>query len=181
MDVFALATLGFGSIATKGVKAAHTTLKTARLDRYANLRKLVDKRIMRYGADSQHGQPAMRAKQALREHGVGEVSASATTRGERLLGGDKDVVNTSKLAKSLREKYGDDAHIQKAADAADKAVRKAQVNYGAAGAVDLGDKGAEMAMGNDPYSDAKMDFDEKVKDTLTCETGSTWQHAAGTR
>lgn len=52
MDVFALATLGMGSVAMKGVKSAVTALKTVsraeRFQRYENLRKLLNKNLMRY-------------------------------------------------------------------------------------------------------------------------------------
>ncbi|MCX4558399.1 hypothetical protein OHA02_19635 [Streptomyces phaeochromogenes] len=168
MDVFALATLGFGSIAMKGVKAAATSLKTAsragRFQRYANLRKLLDKNIMRYGTDSARGAQAVRAKDALRQIGARETRPGAT-RLERLLGGDGEVVSASKFANAMRAEFGGNAGVRATADAMDKAVRNFRLNYLAATSVDLGDKAGEK-LGGDAYGDAK--------DVLTREVGSRW-------
>jgi hypothetical protein len=168
MDVFALATLGFGSIAMKGVKAAATSLKGAsraeRFKRYANLRKLLDKNITRYGTDSVRGAKAVRAKNALRRIGA-EETRPATTRLERLLGGDKEVVSASKFAKAMRNEFGGNPDVVRAADAMDKAARTFRLNYLAATSVDLGDKAGEKFVG-DAYGDAK--------DVLTREVGSRW-------
>ncbi|MBC2900776.1 putative T7SS-secreted protein [Streptomyces cupreus] len=168
MDVFALATLGFGSIAMKGVKAAATTLKAAsragRFQRYANLRKLLDKNIMRYGTDSARGAKAVRAKNALRQIGAKETRPG-TTRLDRLLGGDREVVSASKFAKAMRAEFGGNPDVVRAADAMEKAARNFRLNYLAATSVDLGDKAGER-FGGDAYGDAK--------DVLTREVGSRW-------
>ncbi len=169
MDVFALATLGFGSVAMKGVKAATTTLKAAsragRFQRYANLRKLLDKNIMRYGTNSARGAKAVRAKDALRQIGARETRPGAT-RLERLLGGDGEVVSASKFAKAMRAEFGGNPDVVKAADALDKAAVKFKLNYGAATFVDVGDKFGEKGPFGDQYGDAK--------DVLTREVGSRW-------
>jgi hypothetical protein len=168
MDVFALATLGFGSIAMKGVKAAAATLKTAsragRFQRYANLRKLLDKNIMRYGTDSTRGAKAVRARDALRRIGANETRPG-TTRLDRLLGGDMEVASASKFAKTMRAEFGGNPDVARAADAMEKAVRNFRANYLAATGVDLGDKAGEKFAG-DAYGD--------VKDVLTREVGSRW-------
>ncbi|MFJ8463188.1 putative T7SS-secreted protein [Streptomyces swartbergensis] len=169
MDVFALATLGFGSVAMKGVKAAATTLKTAsragRFQRYSNLRKLLDKNIMRYGTDSARGAKAVRAKDALRQIGAKETRPG-TTRLERLLSGEAEVASASKFAKSMRAEFGGNPDVMKAADAMDKAALKFKLNYGAATTVDVGDKLGEKGPYGDQYGDAK--------DVLTREVGSRW-------
>jgi hypothetical protein len=169
MDVFALATLGFGSVAMKGVKAAATTLKTAsragRFQRYSNLRKLLDKNIMRYGTDSARGAKAVRAKDALRQIGAKETRPG-TTRLERLLSGEAEVASASKFAKSMRAEFGGNPDVVKAADAMDKAALKFKLNYGAATTVDVGDKLGEKGPYGDQYGDAK--------DVLTREVGSRW-------
>ena len=168
MDVFALATLGFGSIAMKGVKAAATTLKTAsragRFQRYANLRKMLNKNIMRYGTDSARGAKAVRAKDALRQIGAKETRPG-TNRLDRLLSGEGEVASASKFAKAMRAEFGGNTGVREAADATDKAVRNFRLNYGAATFVDLGDKAGEK-FGGDAYGDAK--------DVLTREVGSRW-------
>ncbi|CAL9481488.1 hypothetical protein [Streptomyces sp. enrichment culture] len=168
MDVFALATLGFGSVAMKGVKAAAATLKSAsragRFQRYANLRKLLDKNIMRYGTDSARGAKAVRAKNALRQLGSRETWPG-TTRLDRLLGGDREVVSASKFAKAMRAEFGSDPNVVRAADSMEKAARNFRMNYLAATGVDLGDKAGER-FGGDAYGDAK--------DVLTREVGSRW-------
>ncbi|MFG2027442.1 putative T7SS-secreted protein [Streptomyces sp. NPDC048825] len=168
MDVFALATLGFGSVALKGVKAATTTLKSAsragRFQRYSNLRKLLDKNIMRYGTDSARGAKAVRAKDALRQIGARETRPGAN-RLERLLGGDGEVVSASKFAKAMRAEFGGNPDVVKAADAVGKGVNSFRANYFAATGVDLGDKAMGIFVG-DPYDDAK--------DVLTREVGSRW-------
>lgn len=168
MDVFALATLGFGSVAMKGVKAAAATLKSAsragRFQRYANLRKLLDKNIMRYGTDSARGAKAVRAKNALRQLGSRETRPG-TTRLDRLLGGDREVVSASKFAKAMRAEFGSDPNVVRAADSMEKAARNFRMNYLAATGVDLGDKAGER-FGGDAYGDAK--------DVLTREVGSRW-------
>ncbi|MFC8414109.1 hypothetical protein [Streptomyces coelicoflavus] len=168
MDVFALATLGFGSVAMKGVKAAAATLKSAsragRFQRYANLRKLLDKNIMRYGTNSARGAKAVRAKSALRQAGSRETRPG-TTRLDRLLGGDREVVSASKFAKAMRAEFGSDPNVVRAADEMKKAVRSFRMNYLAATAVDLGDKAGEQ-FGGDAYGNAK--------DVLTLEVGSRW-------
>ncbi|MFC4464964.1 putative T7SS-secreted protein [Streptomyces xiangluensis] len=169
MDVFALATLGFGSIAMKGVKAAATTLKASsragRFQRYSNLRKMLDKNIMRYGTDSARGAKAVRAKDALRQIGARETRPG-TTRLERLLGGDREVVSASKFAKAMRAEFGGNPDVVKAADAMDNAALKFKLNYGAAITVDVGDKLGEKGPYGDQYGDAK--------DVLTREVGSRW-------
>ncbi|MGI5427798.1 putative T7SS-secreted protein [Streptomyces sp. CA-179760] len=169
MDVFALATLGFGSIAMKGVKAASTTLKTAsragRFQRYSNLRKLLDKNIMRYGTDSARGAKAVRAKDALRQIGSKETRPG-TTRLDRLLNGEAEVASASKFAKSMRAEFGGNPDVVKAVDAMDKAALKFKLNYGAATTVDVGDKLGEKGPYGDQYGDAK--------DVLTREVGSRW-------
>ncbi|EHN72746.1 hypothetical protein SMCF_7845 [Streptomyces coelicoflavus ZG0656] len=168
MDAFALATLGFGSVAMKGVKAAAATLKSAsrarRFQRYANLRKLLDRNIMRYGTDSARGAKAVRAKNALRRAGAKETRPG-TTRLDRLLGGDREVVSASKFAKAMRAEFGSDPNVVRAADEMKKAVRNFRTNYLAATAVDLGDKAGEN-FGGDAYGNAK--------DVLTLEVGSRW-------
>ncbi|WP_432119107.1 putative T7SS-secreted protein [Streptomyces sp. bgisy032] len=169
MDVFALATLGFGSVALKGVKAAATTLKSAsragRFQRYANLRKLLDKNIMRYGTDSVRGAKAVRAKDALRQIGAKETRPG-TTRLDRLLSGEEEVASASKFAKSMRAEFGGNPDVAKAADAMEKAALKFKLNYGAATTVDVGDKLGEKGPYSDQYGDAK--------DVLTREVGSRW-------
>ncbi|QKW06753.1 hypothetical protein HUT18_10480 [Streptomyces sp. NA04227] len=169
MDVFALATLGFGSIAMKGVKAATAALKTAsrakRFQRYANLRKLLDRNITRYGPDSARGAKAARAKNALRGIGSRETRPGAG-RLERLLGGDGEVVSATKFAKAMRAEFDGDPDVVQAADAVSKAALKFKVNYGAATLVDVGDKLAEKGPYKDKYGDAK--------DVLTREVGSRW-------
>ncbi|WP_345963172.1 hypothetical protein ABDE16_21320 [Streptomyces sp. BRB040] len=168
MDVFALATLGFGSVAMKGVKAAAATLKSAsragRFQRYANLRKLLDRNIMRYGTNSARGAKAVRAKNALRQAGSRETRPG-TTRLDRLLGGDREVVSASKFAKAMRAEFGSDPNVVRAADEMKKAVRSFRMNYLAATAVDLGDKAGEQ-FGGDAYGNAK--------DVLTLAVGSRW-------
>ncbi|MFI8530426.1 putative T7SS-secreted protein [Streptomyces aquilus] len=169
MDVFALGTLGFGSVAMKGLKAATTSLKTAsragRFQRYANLRKLLNKNILRYGTDSTRGAKAVRAKEALRQLGARETRPGST-RAERLLGGDGEVVSATKFAKAMRAEFDGDADVVKAADAVGKAALKYRVNYGAATVVDVGDKLGEKGPYAGPYGDAK--------DVLTREVGSQW-------
>jgi hypothetical protein len=169
MDVFALATLGFGSVALKGVKAAATTLKTAsragRFQRYSNLRKMLDKNIMRYGTDSARGAKAVRAKDALRNIGAKETRPG-TTRLDRLLSGEEEVASASKFAKSMRAEFGGNPDVVKAADAMEKAARKFRLNYGAATTVDVGDKLGEKGPFGEQYGDAK--------DVLTREVGSRW-------
>lgn len=169
MDVFALATLGFGAVAMKGVKAAYTTLKTtsraARFQRYTNLRKLLNKNIMRYGADSARGAKAVRAKDALRQIGSRETRPT-TTRLDRLLSGEGEVASASKFAKSMRTEFGGNPDVARAADAMDKAALKFKLNYGAATTVDVGDKLGEKGPYSEQYGNAK--------DVLTCEVGSRW-------
>ncbi|MCX5361039.1 hypothetical protein OG864_20235 [Streptomyces sp. NBC_00124] len=168
MDVFALATLGMGSVAMKGVKAATTALKTAsraeRFQRYANLRKLLHKNVMRYGDTSVRGAKAARALQSLRQIGARETRPMAT-RVERLLGGDAEVISASKFAKAMRAEFGGTAGVRGAADAVTKGVNRFRANYIAATGVDLGDKAMGILVG-DPYDDAK--------DFLTREVGSRW-------
>ncbi|MFD3836086.1 hypothetical protein ACFWWC_07460 [Streptomyces sp. NPDC058642] len=168
MDVFALATLGFGSVAMKGVKSAVTALKAAsraeRFQRYANLRKLLHKNVVRYGADSVRGSQAARALQSLRGIGARETRPVAS-RVERLLGGDGEVVSASKFAKAMRAEFGGNARVRAAADATEKAVRNFRLNYAAATMADVGDKLGEKIVGN-AYGDAK--------DVLTREVGSRW-------
>ncbi|MCW8377663.1 putative T7SS-secreted protein [Streptomyces justiciae] len=169
MDVFALATLGFGSVAMKGLKAATTSLKAAsragRFQRYANLRKLLDKNILRYGANSTRGAKAVRAKEALRQIGARETRPGAT-RVERLLGGDGEVVSATKFAKAMQAEFAGNPEVVKAADAVGKAARNFKLNYGAATAVDVGDKLGEKGPFADQYGAAK--------DVLTREVGSKW-------
>lgn len=169
MDVFALATLGFGSVAMKGVKAAATTLKSAsragRFQRYSNLRKMLDKNIMRYGTDSARGAKAVRAKDALRQIGTKETRPG-TTRLDRLLSGEGEVASASKFAKAMRAEFGGNPDVVKAANAMDKAALKFKLNYGAATTVDVGDKLGEKGPYGDQYGDAK--------DVLTREVGSRW-------
>ncbi|WP_327719148.1 hypothetical protein OG381_29820 [Streptomyces sp. NBC_00490] len=169
MDVFALATLGFGSVAMKGVKAATTALKTAsraeRFQRYANLRKLLHKNVMRYGENSVRGSKAARALQSLRGIGARETRPMAT-RVERLLGGDGEVISASKFAKAMRAEFGGNASVRAAADTVNTAVLKFRLNYGAATLVDVGDKLGEKGPYKDQYGDAK--------DVLTREVGSRW-------
>ncbi|QWB23808.1 MULTISPECIES: putative T7SS-secreted protein [Streptomyces] len=169
MDVFALATLGFGSIALKGVKSAATTLKAAsragRFQRYSNLRKMLDKNIMRYGTDSARGAKAVRAKDALRQIGAKETRPG-TNRLDRLLSGEEEVASASKFAKSMRAEFGGNPDVAKAADAMDKAALKFKLNYGAATTVDVGDKLGEKGPYADQYGDAK--------DVLKREVGSRW-------
>ncbi|GAA4302351.1 hypothetical protein GCM10023086_18660 [Streptomyces venetus] len=169
MDVFALVTLGFGSVAMKGVKAAATTLKTAsragRFQRYSNLRKLLDKNIMRYGTDSARGAKAVRAKDALRQIGAKETRPG-TTRLDRLLSGEGEVASASKFAKAMRAEFGGNPEVVRAANAMDKAALKFKLNYGAATTVDVGDKLGEKGPYGDQYGDAK--------DVLTREVGSRW-------
>ncbi len=169
MDVFALATLGFGSIALKGVKVATTALKASsrapRFQRYTNLRKLLDRTIARYGPNSERGAKAVRAKIALRQIGAKETRPPAT-RLDRLLGGDKEVVSASKFAKAMRAEFSGDPNVVRAADAVEKASLKFKLNYGAATAVDVGDKLGEKGPYADQYGDAK--------DVLTREVGSRW-------
>ncbi|WP_405648025.1 putative T7SS-secreted protein [Streptomyces sp. NBC_00019] len=168
MDVFALATLGMGSVAMKGVKSAVTALKTVsraeRFQRYENLRKLLNKNLMRY-AGSDRGSKAARALQSLRQIGARETRPMAT-RVERLLGGDGEVISASKFAKAMRAEFGGNASVRAAADATEKAVRNFRSNYLAATAVDLGDKAGEKGPYADQYGDAK--------DVLTREVGSRW-------
>jgi hypothetical protein len=167
MDVFALATLGMGSVAMKGVKSAVTTLKTVsraeRFQRYANLRKLLNKNLMRY-AGSDRGSKAERALQSLRQIGARETRPVAT-RVERLLGGDGEVISASKFAKAMRAEFGGNASVRAAADDVTKGVNRFRANYIAATGVDLGDKAMGILVG-DPYDDAK--------DFLTREVGSRW-------
>ncbi|WP_052745348.1 putative T7SS-secreted protein [Streptomyces sp. WM6386] len=168
MDVFALATLGFGSVAMKGVKSAVTALKAAsraeRFQRYANLRKLLNRNIARYGASSVRGSKASRALQSLRQIGARETRPVAT-RVERLLGGDGEVVSASKFAKAMRAEFGGNPAVREATDALTKSVNRFRANYIAATGVDLGDKAMGILVG-DPYDDAK--------DVLTREVGSRW-------
>ncbi|MCX5037325.1 MULTISPECIES: putative T7SS-secreted protein [Streptomyces] len=169
MDAFALATLGFGSVAMKGVKAAAATLKSAsragRFQRYANLRKLLDKNIMRYGANSARGAKAVRAKSALRQAGSRETRPG-TTRLDRLLGGDREVVSASKFAKAMRAEFGSDPNVVRAADEMKKAAMHFKLNYAAAALVDVGDKLGEKGPYREQYGNAK--------DALTREVGSRW-------
>ncbi|MFB6555698.1 putative T7SS-secreted protein [Streptomyces sp. NPDC056405] len=168
MDVFALATLGFGSVALKGVKAATTALKSAsrsgRFQRYTNLRKLLDRNVMRYGTDSARGAKAVRAKDSLRQIGARETRPG-TNRLERLLGGDSEVVSATKFAKAMRAEFGGNPDVVRAADDVGKAANSFRLNYLAATSVDLGDKAGEKFVG-EPYGDAK--------DVLTREVGSRW-------
>ncbi|WP_199896606.1 putative T7SS-secreted protein [Streptomyces niger] len=169
MDVFALATLGVGSVAMKGVKAASTTLKATtragRFERYANLRKLLNKNVMKYGTDSARGAKAVRAQRALRQIGAKETTPG-TTRLDRLLSGEGEVASASKFAKAMRAEFGGNPEVVKAADAMDKAALKFKLNYGAATTVDVGDKLGEKGPYADQYGDAK--------DVLTREVGSRW-------
>ncbi|MGW5636969.1 hypothetical protein [Streptomyces sp. NPDC003832] len=168
MDAFALATLGFGSVAMRGVKAATNALKTTtrarRFQRYANLRKLLDRNIQRHGTGSARGAQAARAKYALRQIGAKETRPGAT-RLERMLGGDGEVVSATKFAKAMRVEFGTDPDVARAADAVAKAAGNFRSNYLAATSVDLGDKAGEK-FGGDAYGDAK--------DVLTREVGSRW-------
>ncbi len=169
MDVFALATLGFGSVAMKGVKAATTALKTAsrtgRFQRYANLRKLLDRNVMRYGTNSARGAKAARAKDALRQLGARETRPGST-RLERLLGGDGEVVSATKFAKAMRTEFSGNSEVVKAADRVGNAALKFRLNYAAATLVDVGDKLGEKGPFGEQYGDAK--------DVLTREVGSRW-------
>ncbi|MFK4544713.1 hypothetical protein RKD29_004309 [Streptomyces tendae] len=169
MDVFALATLGFGSVAMKGVKTATGALKTAsrtgRFQRYANLRKLLDRNVMRYGTNSARGAKAVRAKDALRQIGARETRPGST-RLERLLGGDGEVVSATKFAKAMRTEFSGNADVVKAADDVGKAALKFRLNYAAATMVDVGDKLGEKGPLGEQYGDAK--------DILTREVGSRW-------
>ncbi|MEU5886407.1 putative T7SS-secreted protein [Streptomyces sp. NPDC047461] len=169
MDVFALATLGFGSVAMKGVKAATTALKSAsraeRFQRYANLRKLLNKNLSRYGPDSVRGSKAERALRSLRQIGARETRP-VVTRVERLLGGDGEVISASKFAKAMRAEFGGNPEVVRAADALRKAALKFKLNYGAATVVDVGDKLGEKGPYSDQYGPAK--------DVLTREAGSRW-------
>ncbi|MFJ8535726.1 putative T7SS-secreted protein [Streptomyces sp. NPDC093591] len=169
MDVFALATLGLGAVAMKGVKVAYTALKATsragRFQRYANLRKLLDKNIMRYGADSARGAKAVRAKDALRQIGSRETRPT-TTRLDRLLSGEGEVASASKFAKSMRAEFSGNPDVAKAADAMEKAALKFKLNYGAATTVDVGDKLGEKGPYSEQYGNAK--------DVLTLEVGSRW-------
>ncbi|WP_405697396.1 hypothetical protein OHA99_22095 [Streptomyces coelicoflavus] len=169
MDVFALATLGFGSVAMKGVKAAAATLKSAsragRFQRYANLRKLLDRNIMRYGTNSARGAKAVRAKSALRRAGSRETRPG-TTRLDRLLGGDREVVSASKFAKAMRAEFGSDPNVVRAADEMKKAAMHFKLNYAAAALVDVGDKLGEKGPYREQYGNAK--------DVLTRQVGSRW-------
>ncbi|MFE0413150.1 putative T7SS-secreted protein [Streptomyces tendae] len=169
MDVFALATLGFGSVAMKGVKTATGALKTAsrtgRFQRYANLRKLLDRNVMRYGTNSARGAKAVRAKDALRQIGARETRPGST-RLERLLGGDGEVVSATKFAKAMRTEFSGNADVVKAADDVGKAALKFRLNYAAATMVDVGDKLGEKGPLGEQYGDAK--------DVLTREVGSPW-------
>lgn len=169
MDVFALATLGFGSVAMKGVKSATKALKdasrTGRFHRYANLRKLLDRNVMRYGTNSARGAKAVRAKDALRQIGSRETRPGST-RLERLLGGDGEVVSATKFAKAMRTEFSGNADVVKAADDVGKAARKFKFNYAAATLVDVGDKLGEKGPYGEQYGDAK--------DVLTREVGSRW-------
>ncbi|MDG9691028.1 putative T7SS-secreted protein [Streptomyces mutabilis] len=169
MDVFALATLGFGSVAMKGVKSATTALKSAsrsgRFQRYANLRKLLDRNVMRYGADSTRGAKAVRAKDALRQIGAKETRPGSAPL-ERLLGGDPEVVSATKFAKAMRAEFGGNPDVARAADQVGKAALKFRLNYGAATVVDVGDKLGEKGPFGEQYGDAK--------DVLTREVGSRW-------
>jgi hypothetical protein len=168
MDVFALATLGFGSVAMKGVKSAVTALKTVsraeRFQRYANLRKLLHKNVARYGLESVRGSKAARALQSLRGIGARETRPMAT-RVERLLGGDGEVVSASKFAKAMRAEFGGNPAVREASAALTKGVNRFRANYVAATGVDLGDKAMGIIVG-DPYDGAK--------DVLTREAGSRW-------
>lgn len=168
MDVFALATLRMGSVAMKGVKAATTALKTAsraeRFQRYDNLRKLLNKNLMRY-AGSDRSEKAARALQSLRRIGAKETRPAAT-RLERLLGGDGEVISASKFAKAMRAEFGGNPDVARAADTLGKAALKFKLNYGAATAVDVGDKLGEKGPYGDQYGAAK--------DVLTREVGSRW-------
>ncbi|WP_419995858.1 putative T7SS-secreted protein [Streptomyces boninensis] len=168
MDVFALATFGLGKIAMQGVKTAHASLKlvsrAGRFERYTNLRKLINRNIMRYGAASDRGQKALRAQQSLRRLGSGEVRPVAS-RLERVLGGDGEVASASKFAKRMRAEFSGNADVVRAADESLKKVAKFRVNYGAATGVDALDKFGEKMVG-EPYGD--------VKDVLTREVGSRW-------
>ncbi|MFJ3666104.1 hypothetical protein ACIPSE_06590 [Streptomyces sp. NPDC090106] len=169
MDVFALATLGFGSVAMKGVKTAMASLKAAsragRFQRYANLRKLLDKNVMRYGTGSARGARAARALRSLRQIGARETHPTAT-RLERLLGGDGEVVSASKFAKAMRAEFSGNPGVRAAADATERSVRNFRYNYLAATGVDLGDKAGENIPHAGQYCDAK--------DVLTREVGSRW-------
>ncbi|MGV9455692.1 putative T7SS-secreted protein [Streptomyces sp. NPDC003635] len=169
MDVFALATLRFGSIAMKGVKAAVASLKTVsraeRFQRYANLRKLLDRNIMRYGTDSARGAKAARAKNALRQIGSRETRPG-TTRLDRLLSGEGEIASASKFAKAMRAEFGGNPDVARAVDTLEKAALKFKLNYGAATLVDVGDKFGEKGPYGDQYGDAK--------DVLTREVGSRW-------
>ncbi|MFD4262913.1 hypothetical protein ACFWR9_36200 [Streptomyces sp. NPDC058534] len=169
MDVFALATLGFGSVAMKGVKAATTALKNTsragRFQRYANLRKLLDRNVMRYGTNSARGAKAVRAKDALRQIGSRETRPGSNPL-ERLVGGDREVVSATKFAKAMRAEFSGNTDVVKAADAVGKAALKFRLNYGAATLVDVGDKLGEKGPFGEQYGDAK--------DVLTREVGSRW-------
>ncbi|MGW9173817.1 putative T7SS-secreted protein [Streptomyces decoyicus] len=169
MDVFALATLGVGSVAMKGVKAAHTTLKATsragRFERYANLRKLLNKNVMKHGADSARGAKAIRAQRALRQIGSKETTPG-TNRLDRLLSGEGEVASASKFAKAMRTEFGGNPDVVKAADTMDKAALKFKLNYAAATTVDVGDKLGEKGPYANQYGNAK--------DVLTREVGSRW-------
>ncbi|MEU7432754.1 putative T7SS-secreted protein [Streptomyces sioyaensis] len=183
MDVFALATLGFAPMALRGVKTATQTLKAtsrgARFGRYANLRKLLNKNVMRYGLNSERGAKASRGLKNLREIGAKETRPT-TTRMGRLLGGDEEVVSATRFARRMRAEFSGNAAIGDSADAVHKAARWSKGIYGAATGVDLGDKFVGIALG-DTYDGAKDSLDNGVKDVLTRESGSTWQPAPGAR
>ncbi|WP_051830504.1 putative T7SS-secreted protein [Streptomyces violens] len=184
MDVFALATLGLAPIALRGVKTATQTLKAtsrgARFGRYTNLRKLLNKNVMRYGLNSERGAKASQALKNLREIGAKETRP-ATTRMGRLLGGDEEVVSATRFARRMKAEFSGDDAIGAAADSVQKAARWSQGIYGAASGVDFGDKLAGIAVGKDAYDDFKGSVDQKVGDVLTRESGSTWQPAPGAR
>ncbi|MFD9204690.1 hypothetical protein ACFVZM_00210 [Streptomyces sioyaensis] len=183
MDVFALATLGFAPMALRGVKTATQTLKAtsraARFGRYTNLRKLLNKNVMRYGLNSERGAQASRGLKNLRGIGSKETTPG-TTRMGRLLGGDEEVVSATRFARRMRAEFSGNAAIGDAADAVQKAARLSHGIYGAATGVDFGDKLVGIALG-DTYDGAKDSLDNGVKDVLTRESGSAWQPAPAAR
>ncbi|MFJ5799270.1 hypothetical protein [Streptomyces decoyicus] len=86
MDVFAPATLGFAPLALRGVKTTTQTLRAtsraARFGRYTNLRKLIDKNVMRYGLNSERGAKASGALKNLSSDSSTRVHLVTCLRGE---------------------------------------------------------------------------------------------------
>ncbi|MFD7501544.1 putative T7SS-secreted protein [Streptomyces sp. NPDC059850] len=199
-DALALATMGLGTAAMKGLKAGRALTKTAskaaastqkarqQFDRYKNMRKLLDKNITRYGANSERGQKALRAKQRLREKFAGEMRTAKQAEADAPMAqagrglGEKEGREMAEDVKRMQKDFAGDKvdhaakEVRDSAKAVDAGAKEAlsahakfQLYWGVGTGVDAVDKGIDNTsslFGYDGY--------EKLKDVPTIEVGSGW-------